>query len=91
MQIGAVVVSVITVTILFVAAFSTFGDRTGESPAWTLVALPVGLAAVALYIGSGYVAARIARDGKGWLMLIIGPFIIGTVLTLLGSIASLFG
>jgi len=40
------------------------------------LAVPIGLLAPALWVFSGYVASKIARDGRGWLMLVIGPILL---------------
>lgn len=84
-QVAAAITLMGAFVIVIIAAFAGYGDSSADAPAYVVLALPVGLAGIGLYIFSGGVAARIAKDGRGWLMLIGGPAIllalrVGTVL-----------
>ncbi len=75
-QVAAAMTLMGAFVIVIIAAFATYGDSTADTPAYILLALPAGLAGIGLYIFSGRVACRIAKDGRGWLMLIGGPAIL---------------
>ncbi len=71
-QIAAVLVAMFAVTVLLLAAFSTFGTS-DTMPAWGLLSIPIGLAAVAIWIWSGALAARISGSPRAWAVLMVLP------------------
>ena len=74
-QFAAVVTGLGAYAIVLLAAFSTWGDSSSQTPAYIVLSIPVGIAAVMIYVGSGHLAARIAGDRRGWLLLAAGPLV----------------
>lgn len=85
-QFAAVLTGIGAAAILLAAAFSTLGDASAGTPAYIVFSIPVGIAAICLFFVSGYVAARIADDRRGWLMLIAGPLVWTLVSTAVGAL-----
>ena len=87
-QIAASIALGFAAVIAIIAALAGFGDSSGGTSWFALVAVPIALIAVALYVVSGLVASKVARDGRGWLMLIAGPAMLGSVGILLGALGN---
>jgi len=91
MQIAAIIAFWVGIAIAVVAAFADWGDSSADTSWWILLAPLAGLVAFVLYIASGYVASRVARDGRGWLMLIAGPFMLGILASAISAVAAVLG
>lgn len=85
LQIGAAISAAAVVVILFLAAFANFGNRPDETVStwWAIFAIPLAIAALAIYVLSGFAASRTMRTPLGWLVLLIAPAAI-----LIGSVAN---
>lgn len=85
MQVAAAIAAMSAAAIVLIAAIDSWGRGDDPStPFYVWFSLPFAFAAVALFITSGLVARRIANDRRGWLMLALGPVVLGCTSMLLG-------
>ena len=73
-QIVAAVAALAAVAIFLIAAFDDWANQDSVGlPAYVMLSIPLVVAAPALFVASGAVAARISGDRRGWSMLLVGP------------------
>ena len=78
LQVAAIVAAVAAAAVVLVAAFANYGS-TGPDQAstwWVIFAVPLAMASLIAYVGSGFAAANVMRTGLGWLTLLLTPVLL---------------